>query len=256
MFEERLSFDDYRTNIDHVTRYKFAAQFVSGKIVLDVACGSGYGSNLLIESNSSEVFGIDINPQVIKEAQQSKDNRSRTPVYLVGSAERIPVPALTADIVVCIETVEHVKDDKRTIDEIHRVLKQGGTLILTTPNAKITRPKNGIPYNPFHVREYTLEELTGLLSSQFNEILLFGQRVRGTVSQPNSLRLIRGFLDFIPSKMRQRFPQFLPISLADWIVRRVTKHNYYLQEEDIEIEDWGVEQSPVLIAVCKKSYER
>ena len=68
--------------------------------------------------------------------------------------------------------------------------------------------------------------------------------------------IIGGFLDFFPSETRQRFPQFLPISLADWIVRRVTKHNYYLQEEDIEIEDWGVEQSPVLIAVCKKSYER
>jgi ubiquinone/menaquinone biosynthesis C-methylase UbiE len=252
MFEERLNLDEYNTNIGHVTRYKFVAQFVSDKIVLDVACGCGYGSNLLIESNSSEVFGIDIDPQVIKEAQQSKDNHSRTPEYLVGNAERIPFPDLTVDVVVCFETLEHVNDDKRTIDEIHRVLKQGGILILTTPNAKITQPKNGVPNNPFHVREYTPEELTGLLSSQFNEILLLGQRVRGTVSQRNSPKIIRRFLDFFPSELRQKLPHFLPPSLADWIVRRVTNHSFYLREEDIEIEDWGVEKSPVLIAVCKK----
>jgi len=258
-FQERLPIDGYNQNIYHVTRYKFAKVYVRGKFVLDIACGSGYGSTLLIESRPKEVIGLDLDHEAIKVAQQSKDNRSKSPLYLVGSAERIPIPDLTVDVVVCIETIEHINGDKRAVNEFQRVLKPGGILLLTTPNAKITRPMKGVPNNPYHIREYTLKDLITLLSSQFTDINFFGQRVRGTIIGPknpprnNLTVLVRRLLDIFPLEWRREYPKVLPNPIADWIVRRITKHNYYLREDDIEFGDWGVDHSPVLVAVCKKN---
>ena len=257
-FQERLPFNGYYQNIYHVTRYKFAKEFVRGKFVLDIACGSGHGSILLIESKSKQVIGIDLELEAMKGAQLSNGNQSKLPLLLVGSAERIPFTNSTADVVVCFETIEHIIEDKRAVDEFHRVLKPEGTLLLTTPNAKITQPINGVPNNPYHVREYTLKDLFELLSSQFTDINFFGQRIRGTIKGPithpksNRTKLVRSLLDFIPLKWRLEYPKVLPNPLANWIVRRITKHNYYLREEDIEFGVWGVDRSPVLVAVCKK----
>ena len=56
---------------DHIERYRFARQFVSDKTVLDIACGTGYGSNLLADSGASRVDGVDISEDVINYAISS-----------------------------------------------------------------------------------------------------------------------------------------------------------------------------------------
>lgn len=258
IFRERINREDYHENIFHVTRYKFAYQFIQGKTVLDIACGTGFGSTLLEKAMPATIIGVDVDNEAVKKAHQSNENHFESLMYLVADAGSIPLPNLTIDVVLCIETIEHIKDEKHVINEFFRVLKEGGILVLTTPNAKITQPVNGIPSNPYHVREYTPRALKNLLSSNFSDVRLLGQRIRGTVdsSNPTPLgqenKLISRLLNIFPLELRQAFPKFLPPLIADWIVRQVTGHNFYLREEDIEFGNQGIDLSPVLFAVCRK----
>ena len=83
------------------------------------------------------------------------------------------------DVIVSFETIEHVKHYKKALAEIVRILRPKGTLILSTPNRKISSPGKSIfdpPNNPFHVIEFTNNELLTLLSSQINVLEIYGQR--------------------------------------------------------------------------------
>ena len=66
------------------------------------------------------------------------------------------------DFVITFQVIEHIINDEDFVREIHRVLKKGGKLILTTPNKKMS-----ITRNPWHIREYTIEELQVLLKKYF-----------------------------------------------------------------------------------------
>lgn len=87
----------------HISQYRFAAKYLKGKIVLDVACGSGYGSELL-RQNGNEVLGIDIDPENVEFAE-----RAFKGCYKVGNAEDLKgLEDKTFDAVVSIQTIEHL----------------------------------------------------------------------------------------------------------------------------------------------------
>ncbi len=146
------------TEQDHHARYVWAAHFVRGD-VLDVACGTGHGSEVLT-AGFAKVVGIDNNPDAIKRAQ----SRLPTSQFLLAAVPPIPYPDSSFDAVVCFETVEHIEDDKGLLSELRRVLNWDGTLVLSTPNKDVTSP-DGPPTNPWHVREYRLEDLRELVSN-------------------------------------------------------------------------------------------
>jgi ubiquinone/menaquinone biosynthesis C-methylase UbiE len=226
--------------------------------VLDAGCGSGFGATMLARSDAKAVIGLDLDLAANKKVWLSHGSYPKSPLYLVGNAEKIPLPDLAVDVVVCIETLEHVNQDQQAVAEFCRILKTGGTLYLTTPNAKITQPKKGKPDNPFHIREYTPHELQDLLSARFSKVVLLGQRVKGNTDPLNHKSSMektisyRKLINSFPLKFRRDLPKFLPPGLADKLVRQVTGHNFHLREEDITFEDWGIDESPVLIAICTK----
>jgi 2-polyprenyl-3-methyl-5-hydroxy-6-metoxy-1,4-benzoquinol methylase len=87
------------------------------------------------------------------------------------------------DVITCFETIEHVKDDARGLANLHRALRTGGLLLLSTPNRLITSPRADSildrPENPFHVREYVQAELLNVISKVgFSIIAVKGQRFR------------------------------------------------------------------------------
>jgi SAM-dependent methyltransferase len=139
---------------EHYARYAWATTIVRGE-VLDVACGTGYGARLL--ERRARVSGVDRDGGAIELARSRADGR-----FVVAELPPIPFADDAFDFVVCFETVEHIADDEGFVREIRRVLRPRGHLLISTPNRDVSSP-DGMPINPWHVREYTLPALTALL---------------------------------------------------------------------------------------------
>lgn len=144
---------------EHMVRYLAAASWVADKVVLDVACGSGYGSKLLAERARS-VIGVDLAPDAVEYAREHYG--APNVEYRCGDALGMPVDDGSVDVVVSFETFEHVPDQERFLAEVKRVLTPGGVCLLSTPN--VDEYPTG---NAFHVKEFQLGELLELLSSHF-----------------------------------------------------------------------------------------
>ena len=116
---------------EHTSRYKCAESLVKGKLVLDIASGSGYGTQMLAQV-ASKVYGVDNNEEAIKYAR--KNFSAANIEYKLGNGEMIPMEDDSVDVVVTFETIEHIQDHTRFLREIKRVLKPDGLLLISTPN--------------------------------------------------------------------------------------------------------------------------
>ena len=147
---------------EHIIRYQAAESFVKGKVVLDIASGSGYGTFLLANS-ARHIYGVDLNPEAVAYAQ--KNYKKENIDFKAGSATSIPLESQSCDIVISFETLEHVAEYRAFLAEIKRVLKPDGLLILSTPNDD-TFPKT----NQFHVHEFEYTELCTEIKNYFSEL--------------------------------------------------------------------------------------
>jgi GT2 family glycosyltransferase/SAM-dependent methyltransferase len=159
---------------EHWHRYGWAAEILSGLDILDIACGEGYGSNILAQ-RARAVTGVDISPEAVahaREAYEGVDNLS----FLNGSAAEIPLPDGRFDAVVSFETLEHLTQHEEMLSEIHRVLKPSGFLILSSPNKKVYSDDRNFR-NEFHVKELYFDELDALVKRHFARVRYYGQRL-------------------------------------------------------------------------------
>ncbi len=175
---ERLIIDnkecDVRSDIyqEHVARYKYAIKFIKiGDKVLDIACGSGYGSNILAEIGA-KVWAGDMDAEAIMLAQDKYKKNNL--IFEKLDAIKLPFADNEFDVVVSFETIEHIENYMKFISELKRVLKPGGQLILSTPNVVATKRLK--INNPFHIKEFTRQELLSLFND-FNQLKIYGQRV-------------------------------------------------------------------------------
>lgn len=191
---------------DHVARYELAARYVDQRRVLDIACGTGYGSRLLREAGAAQVWGVDIALEAIEHARERYNTEGVQ--FLLGDITNIPLPADFIDVVACFETIEHVENYGGVIDELHRVLKQDGLLILSTPNRKLNSPGRDIedkPLNKYHRVEFIVEDLRRLLEPCFEKLTFYGQRfVPGFLFLPGMglLRRVSLFCVYTPDRGR------------------------------------------------------
>lgn len=169
-----------RMEADHLARYQFASRFVEGKSVLDIACGVGYGSNLLSQAGALSVDGVDINEGVIAHAKDSYT--SETTHFRCGDIYTF-CGSSCYDVIVSFETIEHVDDYNKALANLFRLLCDNGRLIISSPNRRITSPRarsmDDKPRNTHHVREFTVEELKSALIAHGFEVKgrnIFGQR--------------------------------------------------------------------------------
>jgi len=190
-----------KTEDNHLERYKFAARFVNGMNVLDIACGSGYGSKLLSASGAIKVTGVDIFKDVIEHAKSTY--RGGNLFYETGDICEYKSASLF-DVIVSFETIEHVEDHREALLNMFSQLKRGGTLIISTPNRLITSPGksfNGKPKNRFHVREFTADEFCTALKDagfQVDHANIFGQRQQKYFSNRLIGRIYKNV--FLPNK--------------------------------------------------------
>ncbi|MEA2150829.1 MAG: hypothetical protein QOD69_2659, partial [Solirubrobacteraceae bacterium] len=93
--------------------------------ILDAGCGSGRTLDEL--ADYGDACGVDVSPAAVDAA------RARGHGADVGSVEDLPFPDAAFDLVTCLDVVEHTPDDRRTLGELRRVTRPGGTLLLTVP---------------------------------------------------------------------------------------------------------------------------
>jgi O-antigen biosynthesis protein len=162
---ERVNPDFEDANfINHRKVYLFIAQLVTGKVVLDVGCGTGYGTAILADS-AKHVTGIDYSPAAIRFA---KERYSRLD-FRVMNAQQLLFPDASFDFVFSSENFEHLPDQAAHLVELRRVLKIGGICFIATPNPEAFV---GAKRSPWHTKENTYDELTCLFRPVFKEFVI------------------------------------------------------------------------------------
>lgn len=170
---------------EHVARYRWASRWVKNSVVLDVACGTGYGAPLLRAAGAQQVHSVDVSADALRFGRGRYELRA-----IKSDAHELPVGRAVCDTVVSLETLEHLTDPRRFLGEIHRVLRPKGTLLLSTPNRARTSGSN-----PYHVNEMTLVEIRRLLSiAGFSVAGVWGQHWRLTVGPWQGIRGLRRLL--------------------------------------------------------------
>lgn len=174
--------------LEHMHRYLIAREYVHDKDVLDIASGEGYGSYML-SSVANSVIGVDISEEAILFASQKY--KSDNLKFIKGEACNIPLEDCSIDIVVSFETIEHINNHQRMLEEIKRVLRKDGVLIISSPDK---REYTDIPkfHNPYHIHELYRKEFEQLLKNNFNNYEIVGQRVvfGSVVGSENSSKFI------------------------------------------------------------------
>ncbi len=146
-------------------RYLFARQLAPGRRVLDLACGNGYGTALLAEV-ADAVVGADRAPEAVEAARRLNAATNARYEHLAGAA--LPFPDGAFDLVVSLETIEHLRaaDQPAFVSELVRVLAPDGLLVLSTPDRDVEQAHGrltGAP-NPYHLHTPSADELDGLLT--------------------------------------------------------------------------------------------
>ena len=159
--------------LEHSARYNFATKFVKNKKILDIACGTGYGSKILGDSGAKEVFGGDISHESINYA--TKNYSKKSIFFDIMDAKNLKFPDGYFDCIISFETIEHIPSYLEVLKEFKRVLKKDGMLIISTPNKDVSSKGRDKPLNPFHFKEFTIFEFTNLLENHFDNICLFSQ---------------------------------------------------------------------------------
>lgn len=156
-----LSWDMF--GYEHIQRYDFFAPLCEGKIVLDAACGTGYGSHCLLEKGKAEkVTGIDISKEAIDFSSKYKSDQLQ---FMQLDCLKLNELNEKYDIIISFETIEHVNDPELFIRKAAEALKSGGRFVCSTPNKDRLSGAGNI--NPFHPSELTYEEFHNAFSRYF-----------------------------------------------------------------------------------------
>ncbi len=159
--------------LEHLHRYLLACKVAAGKVVLDIASGEGYGSNMLAET-ALKVTGVDISQEAVSHAQAKYQSSNLE--FRLGSCSAIPCEDASVDVVVSFETIEHHDEHEAMMQEIKRVLRPDGVLVISSPDKLEFSARFGST-NEYHVKELYRDEFVELLGSHFKNLIMYGQRV-------------------------------------------------------------------------------
>ena len=232
---ERVSQSDVSDNFvfqRSYLAYVEAAKLIYGN-VLEIGTGSGYGIELL-SSKADKFLTIDkFESTVGAEASKTIEN---------VDFRQMNVPPLTGldnnqfDFVVSFQVIEHIKKDTAFVKEIHRVLKPGGKFIHTTPNKKMSLSRN-----PWHIREYTVNELADLLTAVFSSVDkkgVFGNDVAMKYYEENKAS-VRKIMRFDLLNLQYNLPRWM-LQIPYDILNRRNRNKLSDAGTHIKLEDYFV----------------
>jgi ubiquinone/menaquinone biosynthesis C-methylase UbiE/predicted nucleic acid-binding Zn-ribbon protein len=158
---------------EHISRYHFASRLCRFKKVIDLGCGSGYGSAELARV-ADHVTGVDIDPATIEEARATYPLANLE--FQTASVAQLPFDDGYFHTGICFEVIEHLASFRDLLKEARRVISPNGAFVVSTPNKlyyEETRKQAGP--NPFHTHEFTFEEFQAALSEFFPHQTYFVQ---------------------------------------------------------------------------------
>lgn len=155
--------NDRKNYLNHRKYYHFVAQFVSGKNVADIGCGSGYGCEILHTAGAGRVCGADISTESIAFARANYGEIAEFSVQ--GITDLHGFPDAFFDITTCSEVMEHIKEygmEGRALSELRRITAPGGLIIVGTPNSEMLGGHG-----------FSFEEMDSLFRDQFTTYCIF-----------------------------------------------------------------------------------
>jgi SAM-dependent methyltransferase len=195
----------------HLVAYQHLLPLVDGKTVLDLGCGEGYGVDLLA-TRALEAVGVDLAPEAVFHARNIYHRPNLRFLYM--DIYHLELEDESFDTVCSLQVIEHLHEPGGFMEEAMRVLKPGGTCVISTPNRLILSPGRDTPINPFHIFEFDSEQFLGFMRRFFAEVELVGIFHAGKLRLHDRL-VRRDFSQFcldIPPRLDRLFyrPFFVP----------------------------------------------
>lgn len=219
---ERISLKDGNPRSDfeqaiidlHKERYAFCARFVKGARVLDLACGTGYGSKMLLDAGAAKVYGVDLAQEAIDEAKELYSHSGLT-FFCADYRDLIDGgsidPALQTafndkfDVIVSVETIEHMPDPSHFLSSILQGLREEGLFIGSVP---VTPSMDA---NPYHLSDFSPKGFRRLLEKHGVKVV-------------DSMRQRQSFNPFsVRKKMKQGRGEGLRQNLGAYYLRHPSK---------------------------------
>jgi SAM-dependent methyltransferase len=196
---EGFAYDEAR----HLAAYLFAREIAGGRDVLDAGCGEGFGT-VLLAATARHVTGIDYSPAAIAAANATYDLPNLE--FRHVDVYALPRLDLRFDVVTNFQVIEHLADPAAFLTAVRAALKPDGVLVLATPNRLMTASEN-----PYHLREYTADELAALLRPIFSRVEMRSMTGNAAVMafEEARARQVRRILRLDPLGLRHRLPQGL-----------------------------------------------
>lgn len=223
--------------------YVEAAKMVSGK-VLEIGCGWGRGTELLTQA-ADHYTGIDKNGALIEALQQQypQSRFMQANIPPLAGSNGVPLPDNEFDYVVTFQVIEHIENDDLFVKEACRVLKPGGTLLLTTVNRLFSLTRN-----PWHVREYTADELKNLLRRHFPTVATEGIHGNAKVMEyyEQNKASVEKFTRFDILNLQYRLPRWM-LQIPYDILNRMNRNKLHEQgglAAEIHYTDYVRSQNP------------
>ncbi len=243
---EGFDYDESR----HLAAYIYAAELVRGKKALDAGCGEGFGTQTLADC-AVAVTGVDYSADAVAfcKSRWKKDNLDFVQLDLTRPGNFTE----TYDVVLNFQVLEHIEDELAFLEGLKRRIAPQGRLMLTTPN----RLKS-FSENPYHVREYTAEELRVLLSRVFSQVQISGMHGNQKVSDFDRGReaAVKRILALDPLGIRNLLPTFVvnfAFAKLSTVVRRSARKStdeVKITPEDFYVSADGVDEALDLVAIC------
>ncbi len=240
--------------LEHIQRYRFTKPFVKGKKILDLGCGTGYGSKELMKLGAKEVSGIDINREAIKFAiknfQTKSDIRTKKLTFQVGDSTKLPFRNNSFDVIVSFEVIEHIQNYRKYLQEVFRVLKNRGYFIFSTPN----RFQHRSSTSHFHFKEFTPDELIGLFKQIKQKVVIYGQRFTNKefIEAEKDFFIRYTKLTLGGNKTIKKLLPIIPISLKTRLYRAFWKPIPSIKPSDIIITKENPSEAITLVGISKK----
>lgn len=248
ILERQVTQTDNPWHGEHMNRYQLAVNYINSKHakVLDIACGSGFGSFYLANLYSN-VVGADISKEAIESCNINYQKKNL--IFTIADGTSLPYHDETFDAITSFETIEHTTQFELMLSEFKRVIKKNGVLIISTPNRIVNSP-SGIIENPYHTQEWDLNGLNSLLKNIFPNVVIYGQEY---IRYKNKKKFNYKLGSIVESVLYQRGIRKLPLRFQDKIMKSIINEPMYPSPSNYALTEnrEDMNKCKTFFAICK-----